>query len=965
VPGRSHGSPGSVQPPSSSFALLCGRLKGLGWALGVTVTLLAASASWAQSDIVSEINVQGNRRIPSETIKARIFTHAGDIYDPAALERDFNSLWNTGYFEDIVFLREQTPKGWRLIIQVKEKPTIREINYVGLSSVSTSDVLDRFKEAKVGLSVESQYDPTKVKKAEVTIKGLLSEHGRQFSTIRTEVREIPPAAIGITFVVKEGPKVKVGKIKFEGNKNVKTRALRYAMKNLRPIGIPHSIFLEDIFARTYDATKLEEDTERVRNEFQNRGYFKANVTDPKTQIRDTGHAGFHIPLLQGGSGKSVDITMPIEEGERYTLGGITFKNNKAVQNVKALRAIFPIKDGDVFSKEKVGKGLENLRKAYGELGYINFTSIPDTRFDDDKKLIFLDIDVDEGKQFYVRRIEFQGNTTTRDKVIRRELALEEGNVYNSHLWELSLLRLNQLGYFDQLKPDDPNITSRQLDEKNGLVDLTLKVHERGKNSVGLNGGVSGLEGAFLGINYATNNFLGLGETLQVQASVGNLAKSIRFGFTQPYMFDRPLQFGFNVYYTKTKYDQARQLSIFRGQQLNLPNAVLQNLQNYTQASAGFTTSLSYPLRRSFKRVGITYSFDRSSLAALSTASRNLFEFLAFRGISGPVALDGIITSKIFPNFSFNTIDSPISPHHGHQFTVGAELAGLGGTVRSIRPIVQYKKFIPVQNRRNAIGFNVQGSFISGFGGLVAPPFQRSYMGGENDLRGFDIRSVSPVAFLPSVGAITLTNPDGTPVPKDPQNPRAGNVTIPIPVDQITFPGGDLSVVTNLEYRITIFGPVALAPFVDLGIDPIVRKSQLQIASEQYQSVINTPVGCPQLVETASANTCLLGSVLNPSPSQDLQVLGSTNWRPRMSTGLELQVFLPVVNAPFRIYWAYNPLRLDNPATPPIPITRSMFPSGNAEAAGNYTYVLARDAYSPSFLLREPRKTFRFTVATTF
>jgi outer membrane protein insertion porin family len=945
----------------------------LGWMLGIALALLPASSSWAQSDVISEINVQGNRRIPAETVRARIFTHPGDIYDPAALERDFNSLWNTGYFEDIRFSREQTPKGWRLIIQVKEKPTIREINYVGLSSVSTSDVLDRFKEAKVPLSVESQYDPTKVKKAEVAIKGLLAEHGRQFSTIRTEIRQIPPAAIGITFVIKEGPKVKVGKIKFEGNKYVRTRVLRYAMKNLRPIGIPHSIFLEDIFARTYDATKLDEDTERVRNEYQNRGYFKANVAEPKTQIHDTGHTGFHIPLLQGGAGKSVDITMPIEEGDRYTLGGITFKNNKAVQNVKALRAIFPIKDGDVFSKEKVAKGLENLRKAYGELGYINFTSIPDTRFDEDKKLVFLDIDVDEGKAFYVRRIEFQGNTTTRDKVIRREIALEEGSVYNSRLWELSLLRLNQLGYFDQIKPDDPNTTVRQLDEKDGLVDLTLKIHERGKNSIGLNGGVSGLEGAFVGINYATNNFLGLGETLQIQANVGNLAKSIRFGFTQPYMFDRPLQFGFNVYYQKTKYDQARQLSIFSGQNLNLPNTVLQNLQNYTQQSAGFTSSLSYPLHRSFKRVGITYSFDRSSLLALSTASKNLFEYLAFRGISGPSALEGIITSKIFPNFSFNTLDSPISPHHGHQFTLGAEIAGLGGTIRSVRPIVQYKKFIPVQNRRNALGFNVQGSFITGFDGLVAPPFQRAYMGGENDLRGFDIRSVSPVAFLPNVGSITLTNPDGVPVPKDPQNPRAGNVTIPIPIDQITFPGGDLSIVTNMEYRITIYGPVALAPFIDAGIDPILRPSQLQIASEQYQTVIGTPVGCPILSQTATANTCSPGSLLNPRPAQDLQVLGSTNWRPRMSTGLELQMFLPVINAPFRIYWAYNPLRLDNPANPPIPITRSLFPcaqrlpacSGTAQGAADYTYSLARNAYSPSFLLREPRKTFRFTVATTF
>lgn len=921
--------------------------------LGSTILL------WAQNDVVSEINVTGNRRIPADTIRARIFTKPGDIYDTAALERDFNSLWNTGYFEDIKFLREQTPKGWRIIVQVKEKPTIREILYTGLSSVSNSDVLDRFKQDKVGLVVESQFDPTRVKKAEVSIKNLLSEHGRQFATIRTEIRQIPPAAIGITFVVKEGPKVKVGKITFQGNKSIKSRILRSAMKNLRPVGIPHSIFLENIFARTYDATKLEEDTERVRAEYQNRGYFKALVNDPKTEIHDTGHKGFHIPLLQSGPGKAVDLTMPIEEGDQYRLGKVTFKNNKAIQNSAALRQLFPIKDGDIFSREKIAKGLENLRKAYGEYGYINFTPVPNTTFDDDKKLGYLEIDVDEGKQFYVRRIEFVGNTTTRDKVIRRELALEEGGVYNSRLWELSLLRLNQLSYFEQLKPDDPNVTEKKLDEKNGQVDLTLKVHEKGKNSIGLNGGVSGLEGAFIGVNYSTNNFLGRGETLQVQVSLGNLARSAMFGFTQPYMFDRPLQFGFTVFANKVSYNQARQLSVFRGQNLNLPSAVLQNLQNYSQSSGGFTTSLSYPLRRSFKRLGITYSLDRSTLLPLSTASKTLFDFIAFRGISGPQAVNGIVTSKLFPNFSFNTLDSGISPHRGHQFTLGAEIAGIGGTVHSIRPIMQYKKFIPMQNRRNAIGYAINASYISGFGGLVAPPFQRFFMGGENDIRGFDVRSISPVAFLPSANTITLTNPDGTPVPKNPLNPRQGNWVVPIPVDQIVFPGGDFSSWANLEYRITIAGPVAIAPFIDSGIDAIVRRSQLQIAALQYDQVITTPFGCAQL--DAGFN-CLGGKTLNPAPSNYLQVLGSTNWRPRISTGLELQMFLPVVNAPFRIYWAYNPLRLDNQATPPIPIQRSMFPPGEA---GDYTYHLAVNTYSPQFLLREPRKTFRFTVATTF
>jgi len=953
--------------------------------LGLWALLLLAAPVIGQQDLIVGISVHGNRRIPAETVKARIFSKVGDVYDTAAIERDFNALWNTGYFEDIRFEREQSPKGWILHIYLKERPTIREINYTGLSAVSTSDVLDRFKERKVGLSVENQYDPTKIKKAEVALKQLLAEHGRQFATIRTEVRPIPPAAVGITFVIREGPKVKVGHIRFRGNKHVNDRTLRAAMKNLKPIGIPRSIFLENLFSKTYDATKLEEDTERVRAEFQNRGYFKVLVDEPKTEIHDTGHTGFHIPLLQPGLGKSVDITMPIEEGDRYHLGTITFKNNKAISSQAALRSLFPMKDGEIFSREKVAKGLENLRKAYGGEGYINFTSVPDTKFDDEKKIVNLEIDVDEGKQFNVRRIEFQGNTTTRDKVIRREIALEEGQIYNSRYWELSLLRLNQLGYFDQLKPDDPNTTERHLDEKAGTVDLTLKVHEKGKNSIGLQGGVSGLAGAFIGLNYSTNNFLGLGETLSVQASLGSRQRDLVFGFTEPYLFDRPLQTGFTVYTRKTSYDQARQYAIATGQNLNLPSAYLQNLQNYSQSSTGLSVSVSYPLRRSFKRLGIAYSFDRSSLVAVSNASKLLFENLNFRGITGPNALNGIVTSKITPSFTMNTLDAAYAPHHGKSLFIGGEFAGIGGTVHTIRPIVQYKQFFPMQKRRNALGYNLQGSFITGYNGIVAPPFERAYLGGENDIRGFDIRTISPIAYLPSAQSVALRNPTGAFVPRNPAGPPVGPdangncvpvsncVNIPIPYLQLVTPGGDLSLNGNLEYRITIAGPVAIAPFVDAGVDPILRNSQLQINQFQFQTLNDTFFGCPEAPYAGNGFTCQGGARLPKNTfSPNLSPVPGTNWVVRMSTGIELQTMLPVVNAPFRIYYAYNALRLDGGAAPPVQITRGMFPcppgsdcKGGDKGAGDYTYALTKATLGSTYTLREPRKTFRFSVATTF
>ena len=930
----------------------------LAWML---VCLLLAAPLLAQENLVIGITIHGNRRIPAETIKARIFTKAGDVYDQASLERDFSSLWNTGYFEDLRFEREETAKGWIIHIYVKEKPTIREIKYVGLSSVSQSDVLDRFKERKVSLTQESQYDPTKVKRAEVVIKELLAEHGRQFATIRTEVRQIPPAAVGLTFVIKEGPKVKVGKIRFDGNKKLSSRELRYAMKNLRPLGIPHSIFLENIFSKTYDASKLTEDTERVRDAYQQKGYFKVLVEDPQTKIRDV--SGFHIPLIQKGHGKVVDITMPIEEGDRFRLAAVKFTGNKAVTNIDALRKTIPMKDGDIFNVEMIRKGIKNLRDAYGGLGYINFTPVPNTEIDDQNKTITVTFDLDEGKQFYVRRIEFKGNTTTRDKVIRRELALEEGQVYNSKLWELSLLRLNQLGYFEPLKPEQDSEVHQ--DNQAATVDILLKVREKGKNSIGLSGGVSGLAGSFIGLNYETNNFLGLGETLSISAAIGNRQRNVSFGFTEPYMFDRPLQFGFTVFTSRYQFDQANQTQILTGQKLNLPESVLQSLQNFSQSTTGFTVTGSYPLRRSFKRVGLTYSFDTSSLNVFSDFSRLYFQELNFRNVSGPDALKGVNTSKLLPSFIVNTVDNPQHSHSGRSLFIASEIAGLGGNVAYFRPIVEYKKYIPMrglkpvgpQDGKNTLSFRLQGSFLGGYGGHVAPPFQRFYLGGDNDIRGFDIRAISPVAYFVEKVDFTLTNPDGTAVLKDPNNPRQGAITIPLPVHRIIFPGGDTSLVGNLEYRIPLVGPVTLAPFVDLGIDAIMRPSQLQINADQLNTLNTTAFGCPAL--DASLN-CVGG--VSQAFGKELKIVSASNWLPRVSTGLELQVIMPVVNAPFRIYWAINPLRLDTFSSTPNAITRSMFPPGGA---GDFSFRQAISQFSPDWSLREPKKTFRFTVSTTF
>ena len=921
----------------------------LGFILSCSAPSVVAQQQSGQ--IIESIDTVGNRRIPKETIMSHIYTHPGDVYDEGTLERDLRSIWNTGYFEDIRVEKEASPKGWIIHFYVREKPTIRTIEYHGLNSVSQSDVLERFKKTKVGLTMESPYDPTKVIKAKVALQELLSEHGRQFAAIQVQVQPIPPAAVGLTFNVKEGPKIKVGKIRFQGNKHVSTRELRAAMKNLHPIGIPSSIFLENLFARTFDASKLEEDAERVRDALRHHGYFKALVEDPATQLRDK-HSTLRIPFIQKGQGKAMDITMPITEGDRYKLKAINFTNNKAIQNAALLRQLFPMKDGDTFDTHLIQKGIENLRKAYGQIGFINFTAVPEFQIDDEKKLITMNVDVEEGKAFYIRRIEFQGNTTTRDRVVRRELLVQEGQVFNSQLWDLSILRLNQLNYFEALKAEDD--TERKIDDQAGTVDLVVKVKEKGKNSIGLTGGVSGLAGSFIGLNYQTNNFLGLGETLTVEGNIGNRERNVLFGFTEPYLKDRPIQLGFTVYNRKFDFNQARQASIASGQQLNLPTSVLNQLQNFSQSSTGFTTSASY-LLRSFKRISISYALDNSSLSVFSDASRTFFQTVNFRNISGPNSLTGIVTSSITPSYGFSTIDSPVRPTRGKSLIMSTEVAGIGGNVSFIRPIVTFTRWKPLY-RQNRLGIHLQGSFISGWQGRVAPPYQRFYLGGDNDLRGFDIRTVSPYVFVNTVQNVVLTNPDGTQVPVDPTNPRRGFVQIPVPVTNITFPGGDTSFTSNLEYRIKVVGPVDIVPFADFGMNFALRSSQLQISPDSLAQLNNTSFGCPVFTNFTCTGT------QNIKFGGDLKAVAGTNYVPRMSTGLELQVLLPIVQAPFRIYYAYNPFLLDKTITTPNIITRSMFPAGGA---GDFTYQSALSLFSPDFRLKEPRKTFRFTISTTF
>lgn len=921
-----------------------------------------------QSPYIEHIEFYGNLTYPRDMLLARIFSRAGDPYDPSALRRDFHALWNTGYFSDIKLIVQKDPKnpnGRIVIFYVTERPVIRRIRYVGNKSVSESDILTAFQKAKVHLSVEDRFDPTNIERAAYVIKELLAAHGRQFATIKPTYEKIPDVnAIILTFNINEGPKVKVGKIQFVGNHAFSNERLVRSMKNTRPYAIPLYLFDIPVMAKTFDQDKLEQDLETgVRALYQNNGYFRVVVSDNPTEktvsVHRPGIPWIPIPWIGRVNGKATNITIPIEEGSKYRMGNLFIRSSDPTKTLffkqAFLKSVFPLKKGAIFDAESVRKSFTNYTKIFGAYGFIDFTPTPQFNIDEKDKVINLTLVFDEGKQYYVRRINFTGNTTTRDKVIRRELLLNEGELFNSHLWDLSILRLNQLGYFQKIKSSDATI---QRNTKQGTVDILLHVKEKGKQSIGLTGGVSGYTGDFVGFNYQTNNFLGLGETLTLEADAGTLSRNFTFGFTEPYMFDRPISTGFTVFSDRYSYNQSLETSLLIGQKVNIPGNIA---QNYNISSSGFTLFSSAPWRRSpFARLGLTYSYSRTSLTAFSSASQVLFDALQFRSFAGPSQLTGIVSSKITPTFTYSTVNSPLFPTSGKSFYAGVGFEGgpMQGNVNAVTPTFEFKYYHPINKKRNVLAFHLLTSFATGFGGQVLPPYDRLYSGGENSVRGFDFYTISPWAFVPQLESTPITYYDPTVLGPN-GLPTLRTITVPVLHFVATRPGGDTEVVANFEYRIPLIGNhLTMDLFYDLGEVGILRRSQLALNStalttlrEQFPNPAFPKIKIPSLIPLAPG----------------------TNFHLHTSTGIEFVVYLPIIQAPFRVYYAYNVNRLTNTIVEP---TGAYYLSANQKASlpsqvlqsqvvPQLNSLLASEPGHYAPFLFEPVHSIRFTVSRTF
>lgn len=875
------------------------------WSLfaGITATLLIPGRVTAQQTppppqqqqrIVENVDIIGNRRLRKDDILYYIQTRPGDPYNVDQVQRDYQTLLSLTFFDKTAtrVLTENGPRGGvNIIFEVKELPIIRDLTFEGLHSVAESDILKAFRERRVGVSKESIYDPVKVRNAMRVIKELLAAGGHPNATVTERTEEVSATSLAITFDVNEGDRVRVVDVEFEGNTVFSDGSLRGAMKYVKEAGLITRFKSLDILNRE----KLDYDLHLVDNYMRSKGYLQARHGEPRIESVGPKRTGF--PILPLPFLSSVDeglrITVPIVEGKVYRLGEFKVEGN-SIFSENQIRAVIGLNKGDIADGEKVSKGLfENLKKFYGQQGFIEYTAEPVPTFKDNptnpnEGIVDFTVTIEEGKQFTLRRLEFVGNTFTRDNVLRREVLINEGDIYNDAYWEYSVVKLNQLGYFNPIDKDKD--VDRRTNDEEATVDLSLKVSERGRQQISFNGGISGIGGSFFGLEYSTNNLLGRGEVLSFNLAAGNRQRSFQFSFTEPYIKDRPISAGFSLFAFSQKFfgegtflsqNVTAQQDLLNSQ-FNLTDINEENL--FTRDSYGGSIYVSAPLsefyrkRRftQFSRVGASYQLSLSSVkdpaSNANPTNTGLFIPVVYRQ-------PNILTSRGTLTFTYDTRNASVDPTQGRELSMAVAVAGLGGDVRTYQPTLSYTQFFPMRRKKSAhpevFGFRIIAGTVGSFATTDkvrnaqslafvdgVPIFERFFLGDEFTIRGYNVRSISPIApvdtFITSQNVVVSLNASGTatPIPGFPQSVAAlgtftgasGSNIAALP-RTFTSVGGDTQMLGNFEYRIPIIGDtVSLAAFADIG-------SAFNLRSKSDQSFSSEFLADQPFLGTVGVTTC--------------------------------------------------------------------------------------------------------------
>jgi outer membrane protein insertion porin family len=691
------------------------------------------------------------------------------VYNEDDIRADFWSLWKTGFLDNLWVEVIDEPyadgvMGEHVIYHIEERSRVKVVDYSaaknGKLRIEVSKIEDSLRDKGIIVHLDSFVDQATIRKVQGVIHDLYAEKGYDGVEIVPTVTTVEggPKLVRLTFTIDEGPKYIIKEVVFDGNEAFTDSKLASQMKDNKPRG--WLSFITE--AGKYQEAKFADDAQKVSDFYRENGYAKARVGNPQVETIDTS---------KDGKTRDIRLRIPVDEDRRYKVGKFEIADAKALKS-DGLRALFKIKEGDYFNAKNLQKGMEKAKEAYGSFGYMEFTPEPDLCFagtdcatgqpvgpQPAPAVVDITMRMDEGKQYFVNRITFTGNTTTHDNVIRRELRIADGGLFNTEALKESIRRLNQLGYFKPLEKTD-DIVVQPTPGQDGHVDVKLKFTEQNRNQLSFGAGVSQYDGFFGQLSFQTANFLGRGETVGISLQKGSQARNYQVSFSEPYLFDRPITTGVDLYTREY---------IFPAQ--------------YTQDERGGNTTLGLPVR-GYTRFFLSYGYTRVHVFNIDPAYLSPAVLASSPYLRDSLLIDSggeRTVSKITPSLVYNTVNAPIFPNAGTRYTVGASFAGLGGDTQFWSTQLEgiwYKRF----SNRTSIGLRAQGQYIRPFGDTsVLPIFEKYFLGGEYSVRGFDIRTIGP---------------------RDP----ASNLVV----------GGNKSLNFNIEYYYNIAGPVRLVAFWDAG-----------------------------------------------------------------------------------------------------------------------------------------------------
>ena len=760
--------------------------------LGLVLCLgpVAAQEDEADAPLVERVEVTGNQYLQRETILFYIATKPGDVYDVRKLREDFRRLWDTGFLDDLQIEAVDGARGGKVVrFKVTERKRIQIVDYRGSKDLTTSTIEEELKKRDAQVKIDTFYDPAKARKVEAIIKEMLAQKGRPFATVKHEAKNIGGSGQQLSFVIDDGPKAKVDEIFFDGNEVFSDGKLRGRMKKVKEPGFFNLSWLGG--KTTYTEDKWlggEEDPRgdrgRLEDHYLNHGYVTARIGQPRISYTD-GKSGF----FRKKPVKLMKLEIPVSEGEQYKIGEVKFEGLTVLKE-EFVRSFFKMTPGDVYNDSRFKKAYEKLRDVYGSLGYFQWTGSTQRKPDPEKKVVDITVKMEEDKQYFLGRISFTGNDSTRDKVIRREIYMNEGDVFNTELLKLSIKRINQLGYFKPMEGPPQLGPNPKADDK---IDLTFKVEEQNRNQFTFGGGVSGLEGTFINASFSTANFLGLGETFQVSLQSGKRTKNYQIAVTEPYLFDRPITAGFDIYKRRLEYQ----------------TYASEGILGYIDDRTGISLVTGLPVGR-FTRAFINYAWEIVKIEQSAEAVNPFDPTLPTVSASYIYEDPGTrYESRLTPSLVYNTVDNPWSPRAGWKVTTTAQLTGgpLGGTLNYFRPTLEFIRYFP-HTRRTALGMRAETGFIFPFsetaeispetGLSLMPYYLRYFLGGENQIRGYNIRAVGP------------RGPNGVVL------------------------GGDKFFLFNAEYYIDIVGPLRFLFFFDAG-QAYLKGEQIDLGQLRYST----------------------------------------------------------------------------------------------------------------------------------